>query len=271
MPEIRSFLAVSLWLLVLGAAAGAQELVTLSTRPDVTQSYFVSTLPRSPQAIAILFPGGSGHVQLRQEEGRVKFSQGNFLIRARGEFVKRGVVTAFIDAPSDMQKASGMTDEFRLGEQHYSDISAVAADLRKRAPNIPLFLVGTSRGTISAAALAARFGQEISGAVLTATVFRPTGRQANERGPGLSKFDFATIKVPLLFVHHVSDPCAVTPYGDAARLVDKYELVSVFGGSSPQSGPCEPFSAHGFFGKEAETVEQIVNWKLKRPLQYEVR
>jgi hypothetical protein len=87
----------------------------------------------------------------------------------------------------------------------------------------------------------------------------------------LSGFDFSTIKIPLLFVHHVSDQCGSTPYGDAARLADRYPLVSVFGGRAPESGPCDPFSAHGYFGKESETVEEIVNWMLKKPFREEVR
>jgi hypothetical protein len=45
----------------------------------------------------------------------------------------------------------------------------------------------------------------------------------------------------------------------------------VFGGATPQSGPCDPFSQHGFWGKELETVEQIVNWMLKRPFSQEVK
>jgi hypothetical protein len=271
MREIRSGGAALVWLLLFGAAAGAQEIVTLSSRPGVTQSYFLASLPRAPQAIALLFPGSGGTVQLRQDNGQIKFSPNNFLVRSRSEFVKRGVITALVDAPTDMQGGWGMTDEFRFGEQHYTDMSIVAADLHKRSSGIPLFLVGTSRGSVSAAALAARFEQRVSGAVLTSSMFRQAGRQSKEPGPGLSRFDFATIKVPLLFVHHVSDQCAVTPYGDAARLSEKHELVSVFGGRSPESGPCDPFSAHGFFGKEAETVEQIVNWMLKRPFQQEVR
>jgi hypothetical protein len=68
-----------------------------------------------------------------------------------------------------------------------------------------------------------------------------------------------------------SDQCAVTPYGDAARLADKYPLISVFGGRAPESGPCDPFNAHSYFGKESETVEQIVNWMLKKPFLEEVR
>jgi hypothetical protein len=36
-------------------------------------------------------------------------------------------------------------------------------------------------------------------------------------------------------------------------------------------GPCDPFSAYGYLGKESETVEEIVNWMLKKPFREEVR
>ena len=102
-------------------------------------------------------------------------------------------------------------------------------------------------------------------------MFRQASRKSKEPGPGLSKFDFATIKIPGLFAHHVSDQCEVTPYSDAARLSDKYPLITVYGGASPQSGPCDAFSAHGYLGKESETVEEIVNWMLKKPFREEVK
>ena len=92
-------------------------------------------------------------------------------------------------------------------------------------------------------------------------------RDPTEPGPGLSHFDFTTIKVPLLFVHHASDECQVTPYGDAARLADKYPLDFRLWRSCAESGPCDPFSAHGFFGREPETVEEIVNWMMKKPFR----
>jgi alpha-beta hydrolase superfamily lysophospholipase len=192
-------------------------------------------------------------------------------VRSRSEFIKRGVVAAILDAPSDQQGGWGMGDEFRLGSDHFTDISAVAGDLRKRFPGVPLFPIGTSRGTISAAALGARFSEGVSGAVLTATMFRRSPINSKEPGPGLSKFDFATIKAPLLFVHHVSDQCESTPYAEAARLADKFPLITVFGGPSPQSGPCEAFSQHGFLGKESDTVEEIVNWMVKKPFRSEVK
>ena len=83
-----------------------------------------------------------------------------------------------------------MTDEFRLGGDHFTDISAVVADLNKRFPGLSVFLIGTSRGTVSAAALGARFGTKVAGIVLTATMFREVGRNSNEPGPALSRFDF---------------------------------------------------------------------------------
>ena len=268
---IQNIRLVIAWILIASPGVYAQEIVTLSTRPGVTQSFFITNLGDNSQTIAILFPGSGGLIRLRQEKDQIKFGQNNFLVRNRGEFVKRGVVAAILDAPSDHQTGWGMGDEFRLGEDHFTDLSVVVADIGKRFPGLPLFLIGTSRGTISAAALGARFGSGLSGVVLTSTMFRAAGARSNEPGPGLSRFDFTTVKVPVLFVHHVGDQCGSTPYGDAARLADKYPLISVFGGRAPESGPCDPFSAHGYFGKESETVEEIVNWMLKKPFREEVR
>jgi hypothetical protein len=252
-------------------AIAQQEIVTLPTRAGVTQSYFLTSIPKNLHAVAVLFPGSGGLIHLRTENGKPRFNQGNFLVRSRAEFVKRGVVAAILDVPSDQQSGWGMSDEFRLGDAHFNDMSAVIEDLGKRFPGVPLFLVGTSRGTISAAALGARLGQRAAGAVLTSTMFRQTPRNSKEPGQGLSQFDFSTIKVPLLFVHHVSDQCVSTPYGDAARLSDRYPLVTVFGGAAPRSGPCDAFSQHGFLGKESETVEEIVNWILKKPVREQVK
>ena len=271
MPSTTRILMMVLGLLIFEAAASAQDMVTLATRRGVTQSFFLTRTPENLEAVGLLFPGSGGLIKLRTEDGQTKFNQGNFLVRSRAEFVKHGVVAAILDAPSDQQGGWGMGDEFRLGDEHLADVSTVIGDLEKRFPRVPLFLVGTSRGSVSAAALGARLGQRVAGVVLTSTMFRQTGRKSKEPGPGLSKFDFATIKIPVLFVHHVSDQCELTPYSDAARLSEKYPLISVFGGSSPQSGPCDAFSQHGYLGKEPETVEQIVNWMLKKPFKLEVK
>jgi pimeloyl-ACP methyl ester carboxylesterase len=77
-------------------------------------------------------------------------------------------MVAVVDAPSDRQ--GGMNAIFRMSGAHAGDISALAGYLKKQA-NIPVWLVGTSMGTFSAAggAIAAR---DVDGLVLTSTVTR---------------------------------------------------------------------------------------------------
>ena len=225
-------------------------------------SAFLLIVPKQnkPAAVAILFPGGPGSIRLRMEKGEIKFGPGNFLVRARLSFVDGGVAVAVMDAPSD--ESRGMDDRFRLGDKHAADVKAVVADLKKRFDNVPVFLVGTSRGSISAAAAGSALGDSVAGIVLTSTVY--LGARS---GPGLSGFDFAKISAPVLLVHHVEDTCGVTPYREAQKLADarRYALVSVKGGLPPTSDACEPFSPHGYLGKEKETVEAITNWILKKP------
>lgn len=249
--------------------ARTEEIVTLNTRDGVTQSYLLS-VPDSgkPQGAAILFPGGRGAINLRTEGNRVRVGGNNFLTRSRGEFVKRDFATALLDAPSD--QASGMSDEFRTSAPHMGDIKAVLTDLNQRFPGVPVVMIGTSRGTVSAAYSAREFGNNVAGVVLTSSLFLIHPKRDSYRPPALGKFDFQAIKAPLLFVHHRDDACSTTPYREAARLVGKYPLISVKGGAPPQSGECEGQSAHGFFGREAPTIDAIANWMLKKPYAREI-
>ena len=249
-------------------AVHAQDLVTLPTRDGVIQSYLLEAPSHTPYALAVLFPGGGGHIHLRREDGEIKVNSVNFLVRSRDQFVARGIATAVMDAPSDLQ--SGMDDAFRSGSKHKDDVRAVVTDLNRRFPAVPVFLVGTSRGTVSAAYAASALGSDVAGTALTASVFLASGRRAIYGGAGLSAFDFSSIKSPLLLVHHRHDGCNLTPYHEARRLSERFPLISVSGGKPAVSGPCDALSEHGFLGREAETVEAIVNWMLKKPFQKEI-
>jgi pimeloyl-ACP methyl ester carboxylesterase len=263
---MRFTLAILLYVWLL--TAQGQELVTLPTRDGVTLSYLLETPSHPPQAAAVLFPGAGGNILLREEGGQIRFSPNNFLVRSRHEFVQRGIAVAVVDAPSDRQ--SGMDDDFRSSSRHQNDVQAVVADLNRRLPSNPVFLIGTSRGTVSAAYLGRAFGSTVAGVVLTASVYLPSGKRSLYGGHGLSGFDFASIKAPLLLVHHREDGCNLTPYHAARRLADRFPLVSVSGGKRAVSLPCEAMSEHGFLGREAETVEAIVNWMLKKPFRNEI-
>ena len=262
--RMRRLLLCFVFLHVIGAAR-AEDIVTLPTRDAVTQSYLLS-VPQTgkARAVAVLFPGGNGKTDLERETARKSLESGNYLVRSRRLFAGNGIAAAVVDAPSD-RAGGGMDDEFRLGTAHTEDIAKVIADLKTRFPGLPVFLVGTSRGTISAAAIGKRLGPAVDGVVLTATLFL-----ASKREPGLSGFDFGAIPSPLLFVHHVDDGCDVTPYASAKRVAERYPLVSVSGGNPPQSKPCQAMTQHGFLGREAQTVDAVSKWMLKQPHPREI-
>ena len=262
-PSMRSYMALFAFYFLIGAS-WAEDIITLSTRGGVTQSYLLAAPEAGKaRAVAILFPGGAGKTDLERETARKVLDRGNFLVRTRQLFSGQGVAAAVMDAPSD--QPNGMDDQFRLGTAHAEDIGKVVSDLKKRFPGLPVFLVGTSRGTISAASAGRQLGKTVDGVVLTSTLFL-----ANRAQPGLSGFDFAAIPSPLLFVHHVDDGCNVTPYSSAKRVADRFPVISVSGGLPPQSKPCEAMSQHGYLGKESETVEAIANWILKKPYSREI-
>jgi hypothetical protein len=251
------------WVAVLLAAAlsaRAEEIVTVSGRKGETQSYLLMHNSPPPKAVAVLFPGGEGLLRLHAEGSSVKFAGGqNFLVRTRGMLRDDEVAVAILDAPSDQQR-SGMGDGFRTGSAHVEDVGAVVADLRSRFPGAKIYLIGTSRGSLSAAYLGRSLGAAVDGVILTSSVF-----YGGRSGIGLSGFDFGAIKAPLLFVHHVHDGCRACPYRDAESLGRRFPLISVSGGKAAESDPCEPLSAHGYFGREEETVQAMKSWMLGRP------
>jgi alpha/beta hydrolase fold len=240
----------------------AEEVITIPTRDGVKLSYLlVQDRSAAPKAVAISFVGGLGAIGLakRAESGPVKFGPGaNFLVRIREQLVDADIADAIVDSPSD-KLPQGMEDAFRLGPDHLADIRALIVDLKQRYPDAKIYLVGTSRGTISAAALAAKLGDSVQGVALSSSV-----TNANKAGEGLSHFDFKTIRIPLLFIHHRDDACSISPYHNVERISNKQSLISVSGGDPPQSGPCEPMSPHGYFGRDAPVVKALKNWMLGR-------
>jgi pimeloyl-ACP methyl ester carboxylesterase len=195
-------------------------------------------------AAAVLFPGNSGVVS------RVR---GNFLIRVASQFAAQGITVAVADAPSD--HSAGMPDNFRLGQEHADDVAAIIAWLKQRA-SLPVWLIGTSNGTTSAASAAVHLGpSRVAGVVLTSSVWA--------RGMLYTRFE--TLRVPLLLVHNRDDGCIVSPFAGAERAMEKInaapakQLIAVSGGVL-LSSPCEAKSPHGYFGIEDQVVPPIAAW-----------
>ena len=209
------------------ALFAAEDMVTIPTRPGVTQSFVLTTPANvSPDVVLILFPGSHGQIGLRRVDGQIKFGESNFLVRERQRFVDLGAATAVVDVPSDNQ--SGINDGFRAGNKHATDIGFVIDELKKRWPAARIFLVGTSRGTVSASSVGYRLKDRIDGIVLTSTI----------QGNGTS--GVKKLGKPVLFVHHRVDGCRETPYGGVKGFSPAFPLITVEGGRPAASGECDP-------------------------------
>lgn len=234
-----------------------QKVVDIPTRPGVTQRAIVLA-PPDPKAAIVLIPGGHGGLQLFSN-GSMKWGENNFLVRTRQLFAEQGLLVAVVDAPSDRQDPPFL-QRYRQTPEHVSDLKAVIAWLRESA-KVPVWLVGTSRGTQSAAHVAAELhgADGPDGIVLTATIL------VDERSRAVTAMSLDRIRVPTLLVHHEQDGCAHCPFTAAQQVIDKLthaprkQLIAVTGGHTV-GHPCEARAYHGFNGVEVATVRQIGDW-----------
>jgi len=231
------------------------SVVTINTRPDVTVSFYYMKNPAA-KATVVLIMGGKGNIGLKHGVPKSK----NFLVRSRDYFAARGLNVAVLDKPSDKDELGFMT---RTSDEHIEDIRKTVAWLKKDT-GLPVWLVGTSRGTVSATAAAIAFGnQELAGIVLTSSI---TDRSKTGAVP-YQKLD--AIRIPVLVMHHQYDECPFCVPGDASLIVQKLKnapvkkLVMVSGGSNPFGDPCEAEHWHGYIGMEREAVDIIADWIAK--------
>jgi pimeloyl-ACP methyl ester carboxylesterase len=233
-------------------AAAADRLVMVDTRPGVRVGYW--EMPRDgAKATVVLLPGGEGGIGFK---GGVPTS-GNFLVRSRDYFAAQGFNVAVVGKPSDRDD---LDSGFRASAPHMEDLRVVVERLRKDLGQ-PVWLVGTSRGTISAAAAAIALDPSLlAGIVLTSSV---TNGSRFTPVPGLA---LAEIRVPVLVVHHRRDACRSCVPHEAEHIVERLtrapvkKFVMLDGGSGAGGDPCEPWHWHGYVGMEREAVEAIADW-----------
>ena len=254
--------ALLLAVLVHGAnAQAAERVVDIPTRPGVTQRLLILA-PQDPKATVILFAGGHGGLQVAPN-GSLKWGEGNFLVRTRQLFADQGLLVVVVDAPSDRQSAPFLGG-FRQKPEHAADIKAVIAWARGQA-TVPVWLVGTSRGTQSAAFIATALEKTEGpdGLVLTSTIL------SDDKGRPVPAMPLGKVRIPVLVVHHEQDGCIHCAFSDIPALMGKLgeaprkQLWSFTGGEN-RGDPCEARAYHGFNGLERDVVAQTVGWILAK-------
>jgi pimeloyl-ACP methyl ester carboxylesterase len=243
------------------ATVRAQEAVDIASRPGVTQRVLVLA-PKAPEAVVLLIPGGGGNIGLAAD-GRPERG-GNFLVRSRQRFADQGLATLVLDVPSDRTDLNG---SFRESREHAEDIAAVVRWAREKFDK-PVWLVGTSRGTQSAAgaALLLKDGAAPDGLVLSSTILGrspPRARTAVTARP-VTEMPLGQLKVPVLVVHHAQDPCTVCDPARLPELMAKlpagHSQLMTFSGGISVGAACDPFSHHGYNGIEDRVVADIAAW-----------
>jgi len=242
------------YLLLLCVTTVSANVATLDSRPGVTQQILIEQ-PNNSKANLILFAGGKGKVKLNN--GNYKKNK-NFLVRSRQLFIDKGFTTVLIDAPSDKQDKLGMLKGFRNSQEHVQDIEAVL-DYIKTLNDKPIWLVGTSRGTESAAYAAVHLNDKIDGVILTSSISK-----TNKNGTSIASLPLDKLTVPVLAIHHSQDACKTTRPGVIKDIKRKTYNSSRFksklfdGGDEPRnSNPCKAKTYHGYLGIENKVVDYM--------------
>ena len=266
---------------------------------DVTMPY-VLHVPSNENAqikgIAVLIPGGDMDAKFTGTPGadpvaslsELTGASGNFLIRSAQMFADDGYLAVSISLPSDVpsQSSGSDNDPYRVSADHATDINAVLADVQAAArlvlqssDNLPVFLIGTSRGAISAVAQARAVDAEndVAGIAIPSAVTSGGGSPLTASDAGSPTYvgllaadaDNGLDAIPVHYLVHEYDLCSKSSPSDADALqaamaglgVDvTYTTVNNGFTSANQSNPCKANTYHGFLGMENAAVDEITTW-----------
>lgn len=236
------------------AAVQGERVIDLPLGHGLTQRVLYDAPPH-PRATLVMLPGGTGDVGERAD-GDLRHDN-NFVVRTRAAWVARGYAVLIPDTVgrTNLRGVRSSPAYGRLVE----GLAAFAYDQRRA----PVFLVGTSQGTIAAMNGAAHAPSGlIAGLVLTEAVSVP-GRLSSET---VFDADPQDVRVPALVVANRDDACDVAPAAMAPRIAaamthaPSARVLSVSGGEQRSNKACGSLSPHGYYGIEQPVIEGITGW-----------
>lgn len=233
------------------------QLFKVPTRSDVKTTLFWEA-QEGAKATVFLFPGGGGGFG-KVVDGRP--TSNNFLVRSVPHFLANGFNVAIFGRPSDSEDLDYAD---RIGERHLTDVKAVL-DFVKTKSLAPIWIVGTSRGTISSAATVINIQDpSLAGLVLTSSVV------SYKKVGAVPRQDLSAIRVPVLVFHHAKEECVHCQPHEVPAIIRGLtnspvkKLIMADGGANPTGDPCAGQHWHGFIGMEKEAVDTISAW-IKQP------
>lgn len=243
-----------------------KTLVELDARPGAKIKFMLIEPEGSPRAVLLSYPGGRGTIDLRSFLGipSINKYKENFLVRTRKDFVEAGFVVALPDVPSDRE---WLRYKYRLSETQTADARAIVDYLGEKY-SLPVWIMGTSASSLTAAYVAVHMPEAFQGVVLTASVTRvkPEWAVYDDFPQGTASVELAKISVPVVIASNREDGCNLSPSEDTELIRERLtnsprvEVKYYSGGDTPRSKPCNALSRHGFLGLENQVVGDLVTF-----------
>jgi alpha-beta hydrolase superfamily lysophospholipase len=231
----------------------SEQLIELRLRQGETQKVLLVTPPHARAAIVML-PGGAGDVGL-SGSADIRHSD-NFVVRTRALWARRG----FTDLIPDTIGHANLRGI--RSSPGYASVVNDLVELAHRQVTGPVFLLGTSQGSIAAVNAAAHAtAGSIAGVVLTesVSVMGGSGETVFSASPKL-------VRAPALIVANRDDRCNVAPPEAASKIARTMtmsrdvQVLMVAGGSNRSAKNCGSLTPHGYYGIEDQVIAKISRW-----------
>jgi hypothetical protein len=224
------------------------------------QRVLYSAAKHEAKGIVIMFAGGTGELDI-DNSGHVKNAK-NFVVRSSDLWRERGYGIVLVDA-LDHQSMRG-----QRRSAAYAEITGKIVAFAHEQASVPIWVLGTSQGSIAAMNAASHAGQtQLAGLILTESVSIPGGSHE-------TVFDAHpdNVRVPALVVANVDDQCKVALPLMAQEIAQSIRHASATvlierGGVRRSRDECASLSPHGYYGIEEKVVDDIVAWMQKTQSQ----
>jgi hypothetical protein len=242
------------------AAGLSEQIISIELSSTAEQSGVFSMMKgssKSPTKLAVLLPGGNAVIRAQVSENIITHARlsGNFLIRSRRHLVDEDIATLIVDCRTDL--GDECPDAYQASSEREADVYRLVKEVLRRFPSIQdIWLIGTSRGTVSSGFMAHHGKDHYAGAIHTATISEHFKKGAPDQ---MRNLDYSSIKIPQAFIHHKKDPCYLTTYSAIERIAKKFSvpLITVSGEKNLSGPECHGFTQHGFRGREKVVMKKI--------------
>ncbi|SAL48069.1 Alpha/beta hydrolase family protein [Caballeronia sordidicola] len=208
---------------------------------------------RNLNGLMIMFAGGTGELDIGKN-GSIR-NANNFVVRSSDLWRDRGYGVLLVDALDHRslrgQRSSGA----------YAEVTAKIIAFAHEISRAPLWVLGTSQGSIAAMNAASHAGKgDIAGLILTESVSILGGSHET-----VFYAHPEDVHVPSLIVANDNDQCKVAPPSMADAIAQsirhaRASVLKVKGGVQRSQDGCGSLSPHGYYGMEEQVVDGIVRW-----------